>query len=126
MRNGAKLDGLVLAHVLAVHLERHWPPGTQRELRLVVQAEHVPAIRRMVAHAEHLAQCIQRDYRAHVPQSEQVKACIEAGCRARVDRASAQVSPRGGVRDDAEEHVVGYRLPGTFQGEGGLRRSVTP
>src|SRR6266566_2012843 len=84
---------LPFAHVFAVDLECHRAVRAERERRLVVQADDVPAGGAAVA-AEHLPQRVERAQRAQPAQREQVQAGVEARLRAGARRLVTVVNWR--------------------------------
>ena len=100
--------------------------GLQRRARLIMERPGCCA--RAAAGAvrgQHLAE---RQERAEVMTccaGRNVKPGVEAGLRVGVHRAVAQVGPRRGIRDDAQEHGVRARPSGSRSLIAGCRRSVS-
>src|ERR1700683_4003526 len=119
IRNRPELDAFVLAHVLAVDLEREGPARSQRQLGLIVECQDAAAAR-WPGRRQHLIDGADRAYRPQAAQREHVEAGVEGSLWAGVHRAAPQIRPGRRVGHDAEEQRADRRVPVTFQRERGM------
>src|SRR5450631_2064660 len=114
-------DVVVLAQVFAVDLDRGGAARLQRQRREVVERADVSALRRRAADQQ-LAQAVAGRHGAEAAQRERIEPCIERSQRRGLERAVAEVGPRGGVRHDGHEQIGYVVCCGSLQGE----RRVAP